>query len=183
MIKLLKIYQLQVRIAWELTGSVWKLRRSFKKQPEIKWNLYTYLFPVLLQNKQKSIWNSSKTNLWLTPRPILWNITSNTLRKKPGEAFQASFKLPRCGWDQRLANFNRFLQQKQCLLLYVHEQTNLRNRHRILTESPEEGLNDTVSQYFVNKLKHYYQYYCVHVQCMWFLCYFLNVYSCFIEYH
>ena len=113
MIKLLKIYQLQVRIAWELTGSVWKLRRSFKKQPEIKWNLYTYLFPVLLQNKQKSIWNSSKTNLWLTPRPILWNITSNTLRKKPGEAFQASFKLPRCGWDQRLANFNRFLQQKQ----------------------------------------------------------------------
>ena len=67
MLKLLKIYQMQVRIAWGLTVSVWKLPWSFKQQPEIKWNLYTYLFPILLQNKQKPIRISCKSNFWPTP--------------------------------------------------------------------------------------------------------------------
>ena len=61
MVKLLKIYMLYVRIGWGLTGSVSKSRWSFKQQPEIKWNLYTYLFPILLQDKQKLIRNSCKT--------------------------------------------------------------------------------------------------------------------------
>ena len=44
-----------MRIGWGLTGSVWKLGWSFKQQPEIKCNLYTQLFPILLRNKQKPI--------------------------------------------------------------------------------------------------------------------------------
>ena len=44
---------------------------------------------------------------------MLRNIASNILWKKPvDEAFRASFKFPRRGWDQRLADFDRSLQQK-----------------------------------------------------------------------
>ena len=43
-----------MRINWELTGKVWKLRWLFKQQPEIKWNLYTYLCSILLQNKNRN---------------------------------------------------------------------------------------------------------------------------------
>ena len=43
-IKLLKIHQLELSICWGLSGTVWKSHWSFKQQPEIKWNLCTYLF-------------------------------------------------------------------------------------------------------------------------------------------
>ena len=81
------------------------------QQPEIKGNLYTYFFPILLQNKQKPIRNSCRSNLKSTPTLILWNIEEifKILGKKPGdEAFQVSFKFLRHRWNQRLADFNRF---------------------------------------------------------------------------
>ena len=53
------------------------------------------------------------------------NIDIKILRKKPGEeAFLISFKFPRWGWDQRLADFNRFSSKEtqSCysgLVLYI----------------------------------------------------------------
>ena len=45
---------------------------------------------------------------------MLQYIASNILGKNTdNEAFQVSFKFPKCRWDQRLADFNRFSQQKQ----------------------------------------------------------------------
>ena len=46
---------------------VYENRGLSKQQPEIKRNLYTYLFPILLQNKQKQIGNSCRINLWSIP--------------------------------------------------------------------------------------------------------------------
>ena len=40
-----------MRTGWGLTGSVWKPHWLFKQQPEIKWNLYTYFFPLLFYFK------------------------------------------------------------------------------------------------------------------------------------
>ena len=109
LIKLLKICQLSARICWGLPGSAWKSRWSSKQQSEITGNLYTYLFPILLQNKQKSITNSCRNNLQSKPILILSKTEFRILRKRPGdEAFRVSFKFPRRGWDQRLADFNRF---------------------------------------------------------------------------
>ena len=51
-----------MRIGWGLTGSVWKSRWSFMQHPEIKRNLYTELFAISLQNKQKPVRNSCKTD-------------------------------------------------------------------------------------------------------------------------
>ena len=71
--------------------------------------LILIFFAILLQNTQKPIRNSSRSNLWPTPILILLNIELKILRKRPGdEAFRVSFKFPRCGWDQRIADFNRF---------------------------------------------------------------------------
>ena len=48
------------------------------------------------------------------------------MRKKPGDkAFRVSFKFPRPGWDQRLADFNRFSNKEtrscySCLVLQLH---------------------------------------------------------------
>ena len=39
-------------------------RWSSMQWPEIKGDFYTYLFPILLQNKQKPIRNSCRNNLW-----------------------------------------------------------------------------------------------------------------------
>ena len=51
---------------------------------------------------------------------IFRNITSNILGKKPGdEAFRALFKFPRRGWHQRLADFNRFSQEKHAVVTPV----------------------------------------------------------------
>ena len=56
------------------------------------------------------------------------------MRKRPGEeAFRVSFKFPRRGWEQRLANFNGFSSVEtrsyySCLVLYFHDQT-LLNLH------------------------------------------------------
>ena len=41
------------------------------------------------------------------------------------EAFRVSFKFPKCGWDQRIADFNRFARVEtrscySCLVLYLH---------------------------------------------------------------
>ena len=108
--KLVKIYQLQVRICWGLPGSVWKLCWSSKQKPGITGNLYTYVFPILLQNKQKPITNNCRNNLWSKPALILSKPEFKILRKKPGdEAFRVSFIFPGREWDQRLADFNRFL--------------------------------------------------------------------------
>ena len=47
--------------------------------------------------------------------------------ERPGdEALRISFKFPRCGWDQTLADFNRFSSVEtrscySCLVLYLHE--------------------------------------------------------------
>ena len=57
-----------------------------------------YLFPILLQNKQKPITNSCRNNLWSKSILILSKTEFKILRKKPGdEAFRVSFKLPRRG--------------------------------------------------------------------------------------
>ena len=77
--------------------------------------------------------NQNSRNRWcqIVRGTICYNLTSTSkywikvLRNKSGdEAFQASFKSPRHGWDQRLTDFNRFLQYKhgivtpvQCLCL------------------------------------------------------------------
>ena len=67
-------------------------------KPEITGNLYTYLFPILLKNKQKPITNSRRNNLWSKPILILSKTEFMILRKKPGnEAFRISFKTPRRG--------------------------------------------------------------------------------------
>ena len=42
-------------------------------------------FPILLQNKQKPIRNSCRSNLWATPTLIISNIEFKVLRKKPGD--------------------------------------------------------------------------------------------------
>ena len=124
--KTLNNIPLLARICWGLPGSVWKSCWLSKQQPEIKWNLYTYLFPVLLQIKQKPIRNSCGSNLWSTLILILWNTEFKILRKKSGdEAFRVSFKFPKYGWDQRLADFNRFSSIETpscyyCLVLYLH---------------------------------------------------------------
>ena len=66
---------------------------------------------------------------WSTEILRFWNIENEILRKKPGdEAFRVSFKFPRRGWDQRLANFNRFSSVGtwscySCLVLYLHDIT------------------------------------------------------------
>ena len=77
MIKLLKIYQLRVRIGWGLTGSKWKSRWSFKQQLDIKWSLFTLLFPILLRNKQKPIRIVVKAtyNLHSNKYFEIWNVT------------------------------------------------------------------------------------------------------------
>ena len=99
-----------MRICWGLPGSVWKSRWSFKQYSDITGNLYTYIFPILLQNKQKPITNSCKNNLWSKLTVILSKTQFKILTKKPGdEAFQVSFKFPRRGWDQRLADFMELL--------------------------------------------------------------------------
>ena len=55
------------------------------------------------------------------------------MRKKPcDKAFWISFKFSWCGWDQRLADFHRFLTIEtrscySCLVLYIHAFTYLRN--------------------------------------------------------
>ena len=60
---------------------------------------------------------------------IILNIEFKILRKRPGdEAFRVFFKFPRGGWDQRLADFNRFsIVEKQscysCLISYLHVNT------------------------------------------------------------
>ena len=88
--------------------------------------IFILMFLLSLQNKQKPIRNSSCSNLWSTPLLILWNIEFKVLSKKPSdEAFRVSFKLPRHGWYQRLADFNRFSSIEtrscySCLVLYLH---------------------------------------------------------------
>ena len=70
------------------------------------WNLCTYLFSILLQNKKTPIKNSCRSNLWSTPILTLWNTELRILRKTVGdEVFRVLFKFPRRGWDQRLADF------------------------------------------------------------------------------
>ena len=86
----------------------------------------SYWGPILLLNKQKRISNSSRSNVRSTTILILWNIKLKILKKKPGdEEFRDSFKFLRCGWDQRLADFNRFANIEtrscySCLVLYLH---------------------------------------------------------------
>ena len=76
--------------------------------------------------KYSSYRGSCKSNLWVTPILILWNIEFKILIKKPGdEAFCVSCKFVRCGWDQGFADFNRFssietLSCYSCLVLYLH---------------------------------------------------------------
>ena len=41
--------------------------RSFQYDLAVRRNLYTYLFPILLQNKQKPIRNSCRSNFWSAP--------------------------------------------------------------------------------------------------------------------
>ena len=117
LIKLLNIYQLWARICWELPGNVWKSRWSSKQKPDITRNLYSYIFPILLQNKQKPITNSCRNNLWFKPILSLSKTECKILRKKPGnEALRVLFKFPRRGWGQRLADFNRFsnIERRSC---------------------------------------------------------------------
>ena len=126
LIKLLKIYQLLVRICWGLPGSVWKSQWLSKQEADITGNLYTYLFPILLQNRQKPITNSCRNNLWSKPMLILSKTEFEILRSGE-EAFRVSFKFPRRGWDQRLANFNRFSNIEtrncySCLVLSLHDE-------------------------------------------------------------
>ena len=95
----------------------------------MKWNLYTCLFLILPRNNQKPIRNTCRNNLWSTPILMLWNVEFKILRKNPGdEAFRVSFKFPRRGWDQGLAEFNTFLSVQtrscySCLVLYHHVKT------------------------------------------------------------
>ena len=109
LIRLLKIYQLYARICWWLPGGVWKSPWSSKQEAKITGNLYTCLFSILLQNKQKPITNSCRNNLASKPILILLKTEFKILRKKPDdEGLQVSFKSPRRGWDQRLPDFSRF---------------------------------------------------------------------------
>ena len=83
-----------LKVAWKCM----KIARSSKQKPEITGNLYTYLFPILLQNKQKPITKSCRNNLWSKPILILSKTEFKVLRKKPGdEAFRVAFKFLRHG--------------------------------------------------------------------------------------
>ena len=89
--------------------AVWKSRWSSKQKPDITGNLYIYFFPILLQNKLKSITNSCRNNLWYIPILLLSKAEFKILRKKPSdEVFRVLFQFPRRGWDQSLADFSRF---------------------------------------------------------------------------
>ena len=85
-----------------------------------------FSFPILLQNKQKPITNSCRSNLWSKPILILSKTDFKILSKKPGhESFRVSFKFPRHRWDQRHADFNRFSNIEtrrcySCLVLKLH---------------------------------------------------------------
>ena len=88
----------------------WQLWSSFLLQwLEITGNLFTYLSPILLQNEQKPITNRNYRNNFRSELIlILSKIEFKTLKKKPGdETFRVSFKFPRRGGDQRLADFNK----------------------------------------------------------------------------
>ena len=84
--------------------------KALKNIPGIAGNLYTYLFLILLQNKQKPITKSCRKNLRSKPILILSKTEFKSFRKKPGDkAFRVSYKFPRRGWDQRYSiDFNRF---------------------------------------------------------------------------
>ena len=84
-------------------------------------------FQILLQNKQKLTRKRlSKNDLWSKPILIISNNEFKILRRKPGdEAFRVSFKFPWRGWDQSLADFNRFSNIEtrscySCLVLQLH---------------------------------------------------------------
>ena len=65
---------------------------------EVYENPYTYIFPILQQNKQKPITNSCRNNLWSKPILTLSKTDFRILIKKPcDEAFRVSFKFPRRG--------------------------------------------------------------------------------------
>ena len=83
--KALKIYQLSARICWGLPRSFCKSCWSSKQWPEITGNLYTYLFWILLKNKQKPITNSCRNNLWYKPILILSKTEFKILSKKLGD--------------------------------------------------------------------------------------------------
>ena len=74
------------------------------------------------------IWKKNSCSSSLCPKQIsiLLNIEFKILRKRSGDkASRISFKVPRRGWDQRLADFNRFSSVEarscfSCLVLYLH---------------------------------------------------------------
>ena len=67
---------------------------NLRNNPEITGNVYTYLFRILLQNKQKPITNSCRNHIWSKPILILSKMEFKILRKKPGDkAFQVSFSI------------------------------------------------------------------------------------------
>ena len=73
-------------------------KRGFAKDCLEVYKNCTYLFPILLQIKQKPITNSCRNNLWSKPILILSKKVFKILRKKPGDkAFRFSFKLPKHG--------------------------------------------------------------------------------------
>ena len=87
------------------------------------------LFSSFTAIKEKPIRNSCRSNLRPTLILILLNIEFKSLRKRLGDkTFRISFKFLRRGWDQRLADFNRFLSVERCncysfLVLSLHVQT------------------------------------------------------------
>ena len=87
------------------------------QQPEIKWNLYTCLFQFYFKINRDQFEIVAKVTYGLQPNKYIasillqYIIACNILRINTGnEAFQVSFKFPKCRWDQRLADFNRFSQ-------------------------------------------------------------------------
>ena len=90
-------------------------------------SLYSYFFQFYCKINRNQLEIVVEANYGLHQyQSICWNIKFKISRKKPGDkAFWDSFKFPRRGRDQRLANFNGLSNIETrscytCLVLYLH---------------------------------------------------------------
>ena len=126
LIKILKTCQLQVIFTDDCLEVYESCADNLSNKLRLNEISILIFFPILLQNTQKPIRNSCRSNLWSKPILILWNIEFKVFRKKSGdERRRVSFKFLRVGWDRRLADFNRFSSietrnRYSCLVLCLH---------------------------------------------------------------
>ena len=81
-------------------------------------NVYTYLFRILMQNKQKPITNSCRKNLWSKLILTLSKTEFKILRKKPGdEAFSGFMQIPEARMRSKACRFQQIFKYRNTELL------------------------------------------------------------------